>query len=199
MTELREAKAALRKEILGRRDAMTTADRTILSRAIVGNILDLPALRRAETVLAYASLGSELDTDRFLLQVLDEGRTLLLPKVDRSKRRLVLFEIKDPESDLQPGVWGIREPREDLGMPTEPGAVDFAFVPGVAFDRRGGRLGYGGGFYDRLISEDLGSDAALISGAFEFQVVEEVPKDRHDALVDLVITETQRYPAKRQA
>lgn len=195
MTGLREAKAALRKETLGRRDAVTRAERSSFSQTIVGEVLDLPAYQRAGTVLAYASFGTELETDRFLRRVLGDGKALLLPRVDRGKRRLVLFEIEDPESDLQPGVWGIREPRDGLGAPAEPDAVDFVLVPGVAFDRRGGRLGYGGGFYDRLISEDLGSDAALISGAFEFQIVEEVPKDQHDASVDLVLTEAGRYPA----
>lgn len=199
MTGLREAKAALRKEILGRRNATTKAERSSLSQAIVSEVLGLPAYQGAGTVLAYASFGSELETDGFLRRGLDEGKTLLLPKVDRGKRRLVLFEIKDPESDLQPGVWGIREPRDDLGTPADPGGVDLVLVPGVAFDRRGGRLGYGAGFYDRLLSEDLCSGAALISGAFDSQMVEEVPNNEHDVPVDLVITETRHYPAERQA
>lgn len=198
MTGLRESKAALRRKILLRRDAMTRADRSSFSHTIVAGIFDLPAYRGAETVLAYASFGSELQTDRLLLRVLDDDKTLLLPKVDRDKRRLVLFEIRDLESDLQPGVWGIREPRDGLGIPAQPRAVELAVVPGVAFDRRGGRLGYGGGFYDRLISSDLAPDTVFIAGAFECQTVEEVPKDQHDAPVDLVITEAGRYPTEHQ-
>ena len=177
---------------------MTRADRSSFSHTIVAGILDLPAFRGAETVLAYASFGSELQTDALLLRVLEDDKSLLLPKVDSDKRRLVLFEVRDLEGDLQPGVWGIREPRDGLGSPAEPYSVDLALVPGVAFDRRGGRLGYGGGFYDRLISSDLAPNTVLISGAFESQIVEQVPKDRHDAPVDLVITEAGRYPIEDQ-
>ncbi len=199
MTGLRESKAALRKQVLLRRDAMTADERSALSETIIAEVLDLPAYRRAETVLAYASFGSELGTDGFLRRVLDDGKTLLLPKVDRGKKRLVLFGIEDLETDLRPGVWGIRQPRDGLGMPVEPGVVDFVLVPGVAFDRCGGRLGYGGGFYDALISMDLVPDTALISGAFERQMVEEVPKGEHDAPVDLVITEAGRHLAEHRA
>ena len=199
MTELQKAKAALRQDILGRRDAMTPAERSLLSRTIVTGILDLSAYRRAETVLAYASFGSEPGTDGFLRRVLEDGKILFLPRVDRHKRRLVLFEIKDPRTDLQPGVWGIREPRDGPGMSAEAGAVDFVLVPGVAFDRRGGRLGYGGGFYDRLLSTELRSGVALVSAAFECQVVERVPRDRHDVAVGGVVTEAGRYPAEDPA
>jgi 5-formyltetrahydrofolate cyclo-ligase len=77
------------------------------------------------------------------------------------------------------------------------GAVDFAFVPGVAFDRRGGRLGHGAGFYDKLLGS---SDRRprLIAGAFEVQVVDELPLERHDVLMDLVVTESRFYPSDEE-
>ena len=195
MTGLQEAKSAARKEVLRRRDALPEPDRAARSRTIVRNVLDLPAYRSSGTILAYASFGSELLTEEFLRRVLEDGKVLFLPKVNQHEHRLSLYKVEDLARDLEPGVWGIREPRRGIGAPADPHDVDFVFVPGVAFDRRGGRLGYGGGFYDALISGELAERAYLVSGAFECQIVDEVPTDEHDAPVDLVVTEAARYPA----
>ncbi len=186
-----EAKAALRRAVLLRRDALPEGERALLSGSIVATILDLPAYETAHVVLAYASFGSELRTDELLRRALADGKTLLLPRVERGG--LGLYEVRDPARDLEPGTWGIREPRPDRCPPAAPGGVGFAFIPGVAFDRRARRLGYGGGFYDRLLAGGLPEGTPLVSGAFEVQVVDEVPTDPHDAPVDLVVTEMGLY------
>lgn len=194
MAGLRDSKAALRREILLRREALAAPERSAAERAILEQILDLPAYQGAEHVLAYASFGSELTTDGLLRRVLEDGKGLFLPRVDRDEGKLHIHRVEDPARDLEPGAWGIREPRSGLGAPVDPGVVDFALVPGVAFDRHGWRLGYGGGFYDALISGTLRRGLALVSGAFACQVVEKVPRDEDDAPVELVITESGRYP-----
>ena len=76
----------------------------------------------------------------------------------------------------------------------EPAIIDFVLVPGLAFDRRGGRLGYGGGFYDKLLADGLSQGAWLVAGAFECQMVEKVPVDEHDMPMDVVVTEDRHYP-----
>ena len=186
-----ETKAALRRAVLLRRDALPEGERALLGGRIVRAVLDLPTYENAGVVLAYASFGTELQTDGFLRRVLADGKTLLLPRVDRGA--LGLYEVRDPAVDLEPGRWGIREPKPDRCSPVEPGSVEFALVPGVAFDRRGRRLGYGGGFYDRLLAGGLPEGTPLVSGAFEVQILAEVPTDPHDAPVDLVVTETNTY------
>ncbi|CAA9471489.1 MAG: 5-formyltetrahydrofolate cyclo-ligase [uncultured Rubrobacteraceae bacterium] len=186
-----ETKAALRRAVLLRRDALPEGERALLGGRIVRAVLDLPTYENAGVVLAYASFGTELQTDGFLRRVLADGKTLLLPRVDRGA--LGLYEVRDPAVDLEPGRWGIREPKPDRCSPVEPGSVEFALVPGVAFDRRGRRLGYGGGFYDRLLAGGLPEGTPLVSGAFGVQILAEVPTDPHDAPVDLVVTETNTY------
>ena len=186
-----EAKAALRRAVLRRRDALTEGERALSGERIVAAILDLPAYRDAGVVLAYASFGTELRTDRLLRRVLADGKVLLLPRVERGGLRL--YEVRDLASDLEPGTWGIREPKPDHCPPVEPSRVGFALVPGVAFDREARRLGYGGGFYDRLLAGGLPEGTPLVSGAFGVQVVDEVPTDPHDAPVDVVVTEGGIY------
>ncbi len=141
--------------------------------------------------MAYASFGTELRSDELLRRVLAAGKVLLLPRVERGG--LCLYEVRDLAGDLKPGTWGIREPRPDRCRPADPGSVTFALIPGVAFDERARRLGYGGGFYDRLLAGGLPEGTPLASGAFGVQIVDEVPVDPHDAPVDLVVTERGSY------
>ena len=186
-----EAKARLRRAVLLRRDALPEGERALLGARIVATILALPTYEDADVVLAYASFGSELPTDELLRRVLDDGKALALPRVERGG--LGLYEVQDLARDLAPGTWGIREPVPDRCPRVDPGGVEFALIPGVAFDRRAGRLGYGGGFYDRLLAGGLPERTPLVSGAFGVQVVEEVPRDPHDAPVDAVVTERDTY------
>jgi 5-formyltetrahydrofolate cyclo-ligase len=192
--ESAKVKAALRKEVLAKRDAMGGELRRNLSATILQSITSLPSYREASAVLAYSSFGSELQTQGFLYSVLEEGKTLVLPRVNRTKKCLDLYEIEDPARDLESGVWGIFEPRVDL-TPVEPDAIDFVLVPGAAFDGRGARLGYGGGFYDKLLGGSGKERLRPVAGAFELQMVREIPVNQHDVLMELVVTESSSYPS----
>ncbi len=194
MADLQETKPSLRRRILGRRDAMDPCIRTDLSRAIVRDIIETSVYRRSDTVMAYASFGSELQTDEFMRHVLHQGKILLLPRVNLQKGSLDLYRVRDPVRDLRVGTWGIREPRPDRCVRVDPHAIDFVLVPGLAFDARGGRLGYGGGFYDKLLAHGLSPCVWLVAGAFKSQMVEKVPVDGHDVPMDVVVTENGHYP-----
>ena len=194
LAERQEVKAFLRKTVLGRRDAMDAGIRTALSRAIVRDLFDLAAYRRSGTVMAYVGFGSELQTDEFVFHTLEQGKTLLLPRVNGRKRGLDIYEVRDPVRDLEVGTWGIREPRPDRCARVDPDIIDFVLVPGLAFDARGGRLGYGGGFYDRLLASILSTRTWLVAGAFESQRVERLPLDEHDVPMDVVVTENGHFP-----
>ncbi len=161
------AKSTLRKTILARREAMDTGTRDALSLAIFEEIMHLDCYRRCDMVLAYVGFGSELPTDAFIRRVLDDEKVLLLPRVNWDGRRLDLYEVKDPAQDLEAGTWGIREPKPNLCRCVGATAIDFALVPGVAFDRSGARLGYGGGFYDKLLTGYSGARPFLVAAAFE--------------------------------
>ena len=186
-----EAKAALRRAVLRRSDALPGGERALLSARIVTTILDLPAYQEADVVLAYASFGTEIQTDGLLRRVLADGKVLVLPRVERGG--LGLYEVRDLSGDLAPGTWGIREPEPDRCPRADEGGVGFALIPGVAFDRRARRLGYGGGYYDRLLAGGVPEGTPLVSGAFEVQMLDEVPTDPHDAPVDVLVTEKEVY------
>lgn len=184
---IKQAKAALRQAILARRDAADVASRSRDSQTITQKLCALPAYRVANVVAAYASFGSELDTSEFLARVLRDGKQLLLPRINRTQRALELRQVIDPGADLVSGVWGIPEPAERCPILSVT-KVEFMLVPGVAFTTSGARLGYGGGFYDRMLAS-LDPRVVRIAAAFELQMVAHLPEGLHDQRVDQVVTE----------
>lgn len=188
-------KGSLRERVLERRDAMSPELQDAFSQEIIRNIVGLETYDESEVVLAYAGFGSELRTDEFLCRTLDLGKRLILPRVNRETKSLDLYEVKDLTHDLTAGTWGIKEPDPSRCDPADIRDVDFVLVPGVAFDSRCGRLGYGAGFYDGLLANRRVSQTWLVAGAFEAQMVERVPMLAHDVHLDLVLTEKRHYPA----
>ncbi len=190
------SKSEIRKQVLARRDALGAAERKSLSERITARLLALDAHRKAGCVMAYVGFGSEIDTARFVADTLSRGKTLVLPRVERGSRALKLYAVQDPESELEAGVWGIRQPRADRCTEVPASRIEFVLVPGVAFTRRCERLGYGGGFYDRFI-RGLAPRPALVAAAFALQVLPELPISETDQPVDLVMTEDADYRAQR--
>ena len=184
---IKQAKAELRAAIIARRAAADVASRIRHSQIITQKLCALPEYRAAGVVVAYASFGSELDTAEFLARILTDGKLLLLPRINRAQRALELRHVEDPGADLVAGVWGIREPAERCRI-VSPEKVEFMLVPGVAFTAGGARLGYGGGFYDRLLTS-LDQRAVRIAAAFDLQMVEQLPEGPHDQRVGKVVTE----------
>jgi 5-formyltetrahydrofolate cyclo-ligase len=185
--DLQAAKKALRKLVLAQRDALDAATRREASAAISRRLCADPRYASAQVVAAYASFGSEFDTSAFLMEVMAQGKVLVLPRIDKANARLELRRIADPQKDLVSGVWGIQEPALHCeSLPVE--AVDFMLVPGVAFTRAGDRLGYGGGYYDRLMT-GLRPQVPRIAAAYSMQVVGAVPMGERDQPVTAVVTE----------
>jgi len=187
------SKSDLRKEVVAARDALAPQERRDLSARITQKLLPIDAYRNARCVLAYMSMGSEFDTSLFVADVLTSGKALCLPRVDRATRRLEVRRVENADGDLTPGVWGIREPRTSC-PPADIESIDFVLLPGVAFTPRCERLGYGGGFYDRLIS-DFTKRPALVAAAFSLQVRSQIPLAAGDQRIDLVVTEDSCYRA----
>jgi 5-formyltetrahydrofolate cyclo-ligase len=189
---LAEAKRVLRKQVLARRDALEMDVRARLSEIIVSRVIALPEFCSARSVLAYVSFGSELDTSRVIEAVIGTGKTLVLPRVERATKTLRLHRVNDPATCLIPGVLGIREPDPAKCPVIDPSDVAFVLVPGVAFSKACARLGYGAGFYDRLLPM-LPAATPRIAAAFSLQVVDQVPVSSTDVPVDRVITENDEY------
>jgi 5-formyltetrahydrofolate cyclo-ligase len=189
---VRRAKRELRRQILAARATLPASERTRLSAAIAQRVLELPQLQHASQILGYLSFGHELETDGLLRSLLASGVRLLLPRIDRTAHRLDLYRVEHLDQDTIPGVWGIREPDPERCAPALVGEANVILVPGVAFTPRGARLGYGGGYYDELLSRS-DSLPALIAPAFDLQVVDSVPSTSRDHPVDLVVTQSALY------
>lgn len=180
-------KAALRERMLLERAALSAPTRTEASSAISRRLRSLTQREGARTMLAYASVGTEVDLHPFLLSVLAAGTRLCLPWVDGADLRVA--QVRDLDMDLAPGWRGVREPRAQRRREVDPLTIDAVVAPGLAFDRHGHRLGYGGGHFDRLLTR-LRPGTVVIGVAFDVQLVDAVPVEAHDVAVDAVVTES---------
>jgi 5-formyltetrahydrofolate cyclo-ligase len=188
MTASLPDKKALRREMIARRDALPPAERARLGTLLMQRVLALPQLARARSVLTTMAIGSELDTGPLIARARAEGKTLILPRVGGTPKRLEIYAVEDPERDLVPGVWDIPEPDPARCPRVALTDVDFALVPALAIDRRRYRLGYGAGFFDGLLG-GRGSRPFCVTALPQAFHVDELPAESHDVPVDLVISE----------
>ena len=188
----------LRDVILARRDALSIENRLRKSRRICKKLLDLEAVHSAETVFVYMHFRSEVQTMEFINQCLAAGKAVTIPITLKEERRLLAVQVVDLFKDVAPGYCGIPEPtKKRVSIATyDPAGIDVAIVPGSVFDRFGGRLGYGGGYYDRFLAQEA-PRAFRIGLAFETQLTDLVPVQPHDQFMDLVVTEENMYDYRR--
>ena len=185
-------KAEMRSRLHARRDALAAEDRVRYSASITRSLLALDTYRRARTVMAYMTFGSEFLTDSFLHDAHRQGKTIVLPRIDRAHDRLQLHTVCEFDTELATRPWGIRQPRPDACPVAELSGIDFILVPGLGFTVHGDRLGYGRGYYDRLLV-NRDRRTALVAAAFSAQMVDTIPTGEHDIPVEVVITERAMY------
>jgi 5-formyltetrahydrofolate cyclo-ligase len=182
---LAERKRDIRRSVLHERDALPEEDRRAGSAAITERVMALPELRSTRTVMAFWSFGSEVDTSGLIEGLHAAGKRVVLPRVDGREVVAVVYVPGDPTAATS---FGAMEPMSaEIVRPTE---IDVVIAPGVAFDPNGGRVGYGGGFYDRFL-RTVRADTPVIGLAFAVQLVDEIPRGEHDRLVDVVVTEEE--------
>jgi 5-formyltetrahydrofolate cyclo-ligase len=178
----------LRKLILQKREDLTLAERKSKSKAIIDNLWQIEQFAEAGTVFSYVNFRSEVETLPLIRQALARQIRVSVPLTLVAESRLEAYEILNPAKELKPGYCEIPEPDPDQVKGIDPGEIDVVLLPGSVFDIRGGRLGYGGGYYDRFL--DLEAPHALrIAFAFELQVVDKVPLLAHDKRIHFLVTE----------
>lgn len=182
-------KKELRKQILQSRNDIPEAKREEKSKRIVDRILRSPWYQEARFVFSFVPFGDEVNIRPLLEHAVQAGKKLAIPKTMTNPRKLILFQFEGWDR-LIPGVYGILEPDPSQSSMVEPTEIDLILMPGVAFDRQGGRLGYGGGFYDRFLGS-LPQSPLLIAPCFTEQIVERVPTEEHDIQVDKLITDLE--------
>lgn len=190
------AKQITRQSILAQREQLPADTRAAYSAVITERLLQLPEYRQAGTVLGYMNFGTEFASERWVAHVLADDKRLALPKMNRHTNHLDLYWVEDPENQLAAGLWGIREPvAERCERLDNPNEVEFALLPGVAFTRDGARLGYGGGFYDKLLANLNHAGGTqwpvLVAAAFTLQIVELLPQEATDVKVEWIVTEQE--------
>lgn len=142
----------------------------------------------ARTVSMYLHTGSEVRTGEILAWCIAREKRVIVPVTDRANRRLVFSELTVPEKELRVGALGILEPKPEFLRTVSLEEAQIALVPAIAWDLRGYRIGYGGGYYDRSINS-LRNHVLTIGLAYEFQIVKEIPRTRYDRPVDKLVTE----------
>jgi 5-formyltetrahydrofolate cyclo-ligase len=182
---LKQAKRRLRREVLTARDALPPRERATRADRIVDRLLTLPEIGAARTAMAYWSFGSEVETARLIDRWLAAGVRVVLPRIAGDAIEAVAYR---PGDALRETGFGAMEPSG--GTVVGPDDVDVVVVPGVAFDRTGHRVGYGGGFYDRFLPRTR-RGAFAVAVAYGLQVVEEVPRGGGDRRVDAIVTEDE--------
>lgn len=168
-----------------RRAEIPAAERARLAVEARGRLLGLPELLAPRNVMVFASFGSEIPTEDLITGLRAQGHRVLLPIVEEDALQAVRFEPGDPMVET---TYGPREPA--ARVPIDPDEIDVVIIPGLAFDRRGRRLGYGGSYYDRYLPL-LSSHALKIGIGFQQQLVEEVPSGSGDVRLDMVVSDQE--------
>ena len=181
-------KSSLREALLKKRDSIPPEVRRTKDRLIQERLESLDEIRNAGVLFLFASFRTEVDTLAMIRVALSEGRRVVLPKVDKDRHALLLYEIKHAD-ELSPGYMGIPEPSVDAeDRLLTVNDVDAVIIPGAGFDPAGCRIGYGAGYYDILLS-GLTKDIPLVSPAYEEQIVDSIPCEPHDVKIHIIVTD----------
>lgn len=185
--DIRLVKKELRNKILAERDRLSESEREEKSCAILSNFIALEEVKKAEQIFIFVNFRTEVNTKPIISYLIAHNKKVIVPYTDIANKRLRLFYLNDI-NELKIGSYNILEPDPNTAKEAKEENIDLAVVPGSAFDVKGGRMGYGGGFYDRLLPK-LRKDVLKIAVAFELQIVDEVPRGYYDQLIDMIVTE----------
>jgi 5-formyltetrahydrofolate cyclo-ligase len=190
--ELKRAKRAARDAIRAARDLLPAPDRARASARIAERVVGLPEVQRASTVMVFWSFGSEVDTAPLTAALNGDGKRVALPRIVQGDLEPRSYAPGDPVIET---TFGAFEPSE--GLAVDPSEIDAVIAPGLAFDRSGRRVGYGGGFYDRFFLRTR-PDTVRVGIGFDLQLVDDDLPDGHfDLRIDIVVTESEIVRCRR--
>lgn len=189
--DIADRKKAVREKIKRIRFKLSRAEVLSKSAEIQKRLFDLPEFKRAKTVSFYVAKGNEVQTEQMIKDSIKMGKRGLVPIVDEVSGRLVFSELRNYDTELEPGAFGVLEPKPECRRIVPLGETELIVVPGIAFDKHGHRLGHGKGYYDRFLREvfSIKPNVFAIGLAFDFQILEECPHNHDDILVYKIVTE----------
>ena len=185
-----ESKSKIRKRILNVRNNMSKEDVKKNSNAIMDKITSLDIYKHSKVVFIYMDFKNEVMTSNLIKRMLSEKKRVVIPYTDSINTVIIPSEITK-ESDLKQNSFGYFEPKSILPVNIEE--IDLVIVPGVVFDKNLNRIGFGKGYYDKILNR-LKPSAKKIALAHDFQVLEDIPAEEHDVKMDMIITEKNIYP-----
>ena len=181
-------KQTLKQEIFGKRKALSRKDVKENSNKIKKSLYSLQEFKQSKNILFYVSFNSEVSTIGIIKELLiKKEKNIIVPYVLKNNPILQLSELRNI-NNLAAKTFGILEPKENYIREFSYKNIEMVILPGIAFDTKGHRIGYGYGYYDRFLKK-LNKNVIKIGFAFDFQLVEKIPEERHDVAVDIIITE----------
>ncbi|MFZ5597066.1 MAG: 5-formyltetrahydrofolate cyclo-ligase [Bacillota bacterium] len=181
-------KDEMRQQMLARRKTIDQEQVDRMSRAIMERLISTVEYGRAGSLMIYVDFRNEVRTGELIAHALNAGKRVSVPVTHVKDKKLTPSSILSYPGDLEPGTWGIMEPRQSCFRPLDPGELDMVIVPGVAYDLQGNRLGYGGGFYDRFLPRTR-PGTVFLAPAFEMQIVDNAFPGCYDVPVHIIVTE----------
>jgi 5-formyltetrahydrofolate cyclo-ligase len=188
MDEVREKKQEIRDQIATFFSSVPAEQLEADTRVIENRLFEFANFLESKIVMLYVNAENEVATDNIVKRSYDFNKIVVLPAFNTAKSTMTLMKVDNPDKDLIVGARGILEPNPAKCKPVPLDSIDIAIVPGIAMDEKGGRIGSGDGFYDRIIP-DLPMTTRKVGLVFEGQLVPQVPMESHDKHVDIIITE----------
>lgn len=184
-----ETKSELRKRILNIRNSMSLEDVEKNSIIIMDKIIKTDAYKQSKVVFIYMDFNKEVMTSQLIKHMLSDRKRVVIPYTDTINTELIPSEITK-QADLKLNSFGYYEPVSI--MPVDPEEIDLVIVPGVVFDKCLNRIGFGKGYYDKILIK-LKHSAVKMAVAHEFQILESIPTEQHDIKMDMIITEVRQW------
>ena len=175
-------KNSMRREFLAKRKNLPDELKNKYSKQICGHIMNMPQFKYAKTVALYSAIGSEVDLSPIIF---GSGKIIALPVCMEGDT--LVFKMVGDETTLEKGSFGILEPKETQ-VTIPPEEIDLIFVPGAVFDKAGGRIGYGKGYYDRILPY-LSKKCEIVGVSYSLQIADKIETEPHDIKVGLIVTE----------
>ncbi len=183
-------KRELRSIYMKKRSAISEDSIKSMSKLIESSLFSLDLYKNSSVIMTYVNFGNEVITENIIRHSLNLEKTIGVPITIPKTRELIVSELRDFDKELELGVYNILTPKKEYIREIKPSKIDLVLVPGIAFDRKGYRVGYGGGYYDRFLCK-INENAITIALAFSMQLIDSVPKGYYDLPVDYILTEKE--------
>ncbi|MBE6053580.1 MAG: 5-formyltetrahydrofolate cyclo-ligase [Clostridium sartagoforme] len=184
----KEEKKVLRKRILEIRDSLDNKEKELMDNIIFNKLINTDLYMKANNIFIYLNFGSEVETKKIINKALEDKKEVYIPKIYKEDKSMKAIRLSS-FNDLKENSMGILEPISDTDF-IEKERIDLIIVPGVAFDFKGNRVGYGGGYYDRYLKAIEKNSNKLVL-AYEFQIIDFIEAEAHDIKFDYIITNTK--------